>query len=127
MRFEQLENSCGDPAPALEIITQIAVYEDRIEAKFSRAFLGLRQVTAGYNASTGDISATLDQAAQEKGTDVNLSLELSGNTIVGTDPPEIDFRYYLDKRGSDGNCVIEGRGSGALFNSRSRARSRRSR
>ncbi len=121
LRFEQLANSCGDPAPALEIITQVAVYEDRIEAKFSRAFLGLRQVTVGYDANTGNIFADLEQTVQDKGAEVSLSLQLSGNILVGADPPEIDFRYFLDKRGGKGDCVVEGQGSGGRFRSRSRS------
>jgi thiol-disulfide isomerase/thioredoxin len=121
LRFEQLANSCGDPAPTLEVITQVSVYEDRIEAKFSRAFLGLRQVTAGYDAGSGDIFADLEQTVQDKGVEVSLSLQLSGNILIGTDPPEIDFRYYVEQRRGEGDCVIEGEGSGGRMRSRSRS------
>ena len=122
LRFEQLANSCGDPAPPLEVITQIAVYDDRIVAKFSRAFLSLREVTASYDARTGDIFAELEQTVEHKSVKVNLSLQLSGTILIGTEPPEIDFRYYLDKRDSDGDCVIEGQGSGGRFRARTRSR-----
>ena len=122
LRFEQLANSCGDPAPPLEVITQVAVYDDRIEAKFSRAFLGLRSITTSYDARSGDIFADLEKTVQYKGAELSLTLQLSGNILIGTDPPEISFRYFVDKRGGEDDCIIEGQGSGGRSSARSRSR-----
>jgi len=122
LRFEQLANSCGELAPPLEVITQVAVFEDQIEAKFSRAFLGQRQITAGYDARSGDIFAEMDKTVHDRGTEVSLTLQLSGTILIGSDPPEIDFRYYIEQQTTDGECIIEGQASGGRFRSRSKSR-----
>ena len=121
LNFEPLASSCGDPAPKVEVITQIAAYEDRIEAKFSRAFLGLRQFNAGYDPNSGDIFADMEQTVQDKGSEATLTLQLNGKVLIGNDPPEIEFRYFVDKRGGTGDCILEGQGSGARFRTRTRS------
>lgn len=119
LQFEQFSNSCTETGPPMEVITQIAVYEDRIEAKLSRAYLGVRQITVDYDSGTGDVYADLQQTVKERNVEMGLSLQLSGTILIGIDPPEIEFRYNLVKqRPGDGDCVIEGQGSGARFRSR---------
>jgi thiol-disulfide isomerase/thioredoxin len=121
LRFEPLSRSCGDVGQAMEVITQVVVKSDGILAKFSRPYLGVRQLNVSYDAGSGDFAAEVEQQATEKGgVAVELSLQMSGRFISIVDPPEIEYDYYLDKRSEDGSldCVIEGRGGGARFRPR---------
>jgi len=121
LRFEPLSRSCGDIGQPVEVITQVSVYQTKIVAKFSRAYLGIRSLTATYDATSGDIEAAVDQPAKERGNiAVELSLQLNGRLLIIENEPELDFDYYLDKRNEDGSfdCTIEGRGGGKRFRSR---------
>jgi thiol-disulfide isomerase/thioredoxin len=121
LRFEQLSKTCGKPLRPIEVITQIEVHEDRIKASFSRPFLGIRRLTAEFDAGSGHFEADLEQQAKEKGdVEVELSLQLSGRFVSIAEPPELEFDYYLDERSEDGtfDCTIEGRGGGPRFRSR---------
>jgi thiol-disulfide isomerase/thioredoxin len=121
LRFEAVSRSCGESGPPVEVITQVSVYDDRIEAKFSRAYLGLRSLTATYDPGSGHFQADLQQQGQEKGgVAVDLGMQLTGRLIIGGDAPELEYDYYLDKSSADGelDCVIEGRGGGARFRKR---------
>jgi thiol-disulfide isomerase/thioredoxin len=121
LRFEQLSKTCGNPLRPIEVITQVTVHEDRIEASFSRPFLGMRRLTVDFDAGSGHFEADLEQQAKEKGdVEVELSLQVSGRFVSIADPPELEFDYYLDERSTDGtfDCTIEGRGGGPRFRSR---------
>ena len=121
LRFEPLSRSCGDVGQPMEVITQVVVKPDGILAKFSRPYLGVRQLNVTYDANSGDFSAEVEQQATEKGgVAVELSLQMSGRFVSIVDPPEVEYDYYLDKRSEDGSadCVIEGRGGGARFRPR---------
>ena len=121
LRFEQLSKSCGELAQPIEVITQVSVFEDRILAKFSRAYLGIRELTASYNSVSGDFEATVEQQGQAKGgVAVDLSLQLSGNLTDIDAGPVVEYEYYLVKASADGahDCVIEGRGGGGRFRAR---------
>lgn len=121
LRFEQLSKTCGKPLRPVEVITQITVHEDRIDASFSRPFLGMRRLSVEFDAGSGHFEADLEQQAKEKGdVEVDLSLQVSGRFVSIADPPELEFDYYLDERSADGtlDCTIEGRGGGPRFRSR---------
>jgi thiol-disulfide isomerase/thioredoxin len=121
LRFEQLSRSCGEPGQPVEVITQVSVYEDRIVAKFSRAYLGIRMLTADFDSSSSHFEADVQQQGQEKGgVAVDLSVQVSGRMTIIGDNPEIEYDYYVDQRSQDGkfDCVIEGRGNGIRFRNR---------
>lgn len=121
LRFEQLSKTCGSVLRPVEVITQLTVHDDRIEASFSRPFLGIRRLTVEFDAGSGHFEANLEQQAKEKGdVEVDLALQVSGRFVSIGDPPELEFDYYLDERSADGtfDCTIEGRGGGPRFRSR---------
>jgi thiol-disulfide isomerase/thioredoxin len=121
IQFEMLSKSCGDPTRPIQVITQISVSGDRLEAQFSRPFLGLRRVTADFDPGSGSFEANVEQQAKEKGGEaVELSLQVSGRFVSIENPPELEFDYYLDEVSEDGtsDCTFEGRGSGPRFRGR---------
>lgn len=121
LRFEQLSKTCGTPMRPVEVITQVTVHEDRIDASFSRPFLGMRRLSVEFDSGSGHFEADLEQQAKEKGdVEVDLSLQVNGRFVSIADPPELEFDYYLDERSEDGtlDCTIEGRGGGPRFRSR---------
>jgi thiol-disulfide isomerase/thioredoxin len=121
LRFEMLAKSCGDPTRPIEVITQIRVTGDRLEAQFSRPFLGVRHVTANYDPGSGSFDVDAEQEAQETGgVNVQLSLQVSGRFVSIENPPELEFDYYLDEVSEDGttDCTYEGRGGGPRFRGR---------
>jgi len=121
LRFEQVSKTCGKLLRPIEVITQLTVHEDRIEASFSRPYLGMRRLSVSFDSGSGHFEADLDQQAKEKGdVEVDLSLQVSGRFVSIADPPELEFDFYLDERSADGtfDCTIEGRGGGPRFRSR---------
>ncbi len=119
LRFEQRSRSCGDLTPPLDVITQITATGDRIEAKFSRPYLGIRKLVANYDNVTGEIWGDLKRGAKNKNVTVDLTLQLTGR-LDSSEPPNLEFEYYLEQVSEDGraDCTIEGGGSGARFNTR---------
>ena len=81
---------------------------------------GLRALTVNYSGG-GNFEAQVEQQGTEKGgAKVDITIQVTGRFVSITDPPEIEYDYYIDKRSEDGSldCVIEGRGGGARFRTR---------
>jgi hypothetical protein len=121
LRFEPLSRSCGDVGKAIEVITQLSAFEDRIVAKFSRPFLGVRQLEAEFDSGSNDFRAeTTTKGTEKGGVQVDLRVQVSGRYLSIADPPEIEYDYYIEQTSDDGrcDCVIEGRGGGTRFRAR---------
>jgi len=121
LRFEVSSTSCGTVGPPIEVITQVTVQPNRMVARFSRPFLGIRELTVNYNEAGGDFRAEVRTKGTELGgTQVDVSLQMSGRFVSSNDPVEVEFEFYVDERSADGthDCVIEGRGGGGLFRGR---------
>lgn len=121
LRFEQTSKSCGEISAAADVITQVTVYRDRIVARFSRPYLGVREIAASYNESGGDFQANLRQDAADKGgAKLNVGLQMTGRFLSVVDPVELEYHYSVDQRSEDGSadCIIEGRGIGTRFRGR---------
>jgi thiol-disulfide isomerase/thioredoxin len=121
LRFEPLSNTCGDPGPPVEVITQLIIAQDRLMAKFSRPYLGLRELTATFDPGANAFSADLQQQAPDKaGAAMELSLRVNGRFVSIVDPVTVEYDYLLDRRGGDEgqDCMIEGRGSGSRLRAR---------
>lgn len=121
LRFEQLARSCGEIGPMVEVITQVTTFDNRIVAKFSRPFLGVRQLEATFDSGSNDFNVeTTAKGTEQGGVQVDLQLQMSGRYVSIVDPPEVEFDFYIQQTSEDGrfDCVIEGRGGGARFRSR---------
>jgi thiol-disulfide isomerase/thioredoxin len=118
--IEQTSKSCGETNPPMEVIAEVKVYEDTVEARFTRPFLGMRQVTAEYSPGSGTFDVNQDQTAKEKGTPVEVSLEASGQFVDLDGTPMVEFDFVLDKRGEDpeSDCDFTGHGSGSRIRGR---------
>jgi hypothetical protein len=121
LRFEELSKTCGEPSRPVDVITQVTVFPDRIEANFSRAVLGLRRLTLRFDEGSGQFDADVQQQARDRGgVTVDLDLQVRGRFVNIAEPPEVEYDYRYEKLSEDGSldCIIEGRGGGPRFRGR---------
>jgi thiol-disulfide isomerase/thioredoxin len=112
--IEQLSKSCGELLPPQTVFADLVVQDGSIEVRFSRRFLGQQEVTLEFNERSGSFEASASGPAEDQGTDVNLDLNITGQFLADTEPPQIEFDFQLEKVGDDAesNCSIEGTGTG---------------
>jgi len=118
--IEQTSKSCGPTVPPMEVIAEVKVFEDSVSARFTRPFLGVRQLTAEYSAGSGTFEVDQEQIAKEKGKPVELSVEASGQFVDLDGTPILEFDFVLDKRGEDPtlDCDFAGHGEGGRIRGR---------
>ncbi len=113
MQFEQTRKSCGDILQPLEIRVDLAVSGDQIKARFSKDFMGIRELTLSYDPDSGRVSAQDTKQVKIADAQVDLELDLDGNLIAG-EKPEFEFEARLTKSGEDPgiDCEVEAQGRG---------------
>jgi len=118
--IDQSAKSCGDLLPTIDVIAEVSVLEDRVEARFTRPLYGLTRIQAEYDARSQTFETTLTEQAKDKQTPLDLNLSFQGTFHDGTPEPTADFRFSLGMRSEDGtqDCAIEGQGTATRLRGR---------
>ena len=96
-----------------EVEVGVEVFEDRIKARFSKSFMGLKELSADFNPETG-VFETRERRLVHAGRDeLALELDLEGRFVPGSVPPQLEFTARLGKSGDrpGWECDVEGRGT----------------
>ncbi len=113
MQFEQTRKSCGDILQPLEVRVDLAVSGDQVKARFSKDFMGIRELKLSYDPDSGRVNAQDSRQVKLADAQVDLELDVDGTLIAG-EQPEFEFEARLTKSGEDpsADCEVEARGRG---------------
>ncbi len=112
--FRQIEKSCGSTLPPLEVVMDIQVFDDEVEARFGGGFLGLRSASADFDPASSTFEKRTRRRTTVDRVGITLDFDLHGRFVSGDGPPRLEFTVRLDKDGDEPGweCTVEASGQG---------------
>lgn len=118
--IQQSSKSCGEPLPSTDVIAEVSVAGENLEARFTRPVFGLTHVKADYDDSSRTFIGDLIEKAKDKNLPLDINLSFHGTFHDASPEPTVEFQFSFGMRSEDGtaDCAVEGHGQGTRLKAR---------